>query len=136
MNRLFSLDGKLFHILSRIADLILLNVLWLLSSLPIITIGASTTALYYVMLKTKIPTLSEASFIHSSKTSANQLLSGCSFLLPEVQYLLITIFVLNPNLLMQSYCKHYCSSLGQLYLPLLSMSFLYWHVSIVVPGTC
>ncbi|WP_418494903.1 YesL family protein [Enterocloster bolteae] len=51
MNRLFSLDGKLFHILSRIADLILLNVLWLLSSLPIITIGASTTALYYVMLK-------------------------------------------------------------------------------------
>ena len=43
MNRLFSLDGKLFHILSRIADLILLNVLWLLSSLPIITIGAIWT---------------------------------------------------------------------------------------------
>lgn len=51
MNRLFSLDGKLFHILSRIADLILLNVLWLVTSLPVITIGASTTALYYVMLK-------------------------------------------------------------------------------------
>ena len=82
MNRLFSLDGKLFHILSRIADLILLNVLWLLSSLPIITIGASTTALYYVMLK--IVKNEDSSFIHSSKTSANQLLSGCSFLLPEV----------------------------------------------------
>ena len=48
---LFSLDGKLFHILSRIADLILLNVLWLITSVPIITIGASTTALYYVVLK-------------------------------------------------------------------------------------
>ena len=80
MNRLFSLDGKLFHILSRIADLILLNVLWLLSSLPIITIGASTTALYYVMLKIvkNEDSYIIRSFFHSF------LLSGCSFLLPEV----------------------------------------------------
>ena len=138
MNRLFSLDGKLFHILSRIADLILLNVLWLLSSLPIITIGASTTALYYVMLKIvkNEDSYIIRSFFHSFFQNIRQSTIICSFLLPEVQYLLITIFVLNPNLLMQSYCKHYCSSLGQLYLPLLSMSFLYWHVSIVVPGTC
>ncbi len=32
-------------------DLILLNILWLLCSVPFITIGASTTALYSVMLK-------------------------------------------------------------------------------------
>lgn len=51
MNRLFSLEGRLFQILSRITDLILLNVLWLITSLPVITIGASTTALYSVTLK-------------------------------------------------------------------------------------
>ena len=32
-------------------DLILLNILWLLCSVPFITIGASTTALYSVTLK-------------------------------------------------------------------------------------
>lgn len=37
--------------LTRIFDFILLNVLWLVCSLPVVTIGASTTALYAVMMK-------------------------------------------------------------------------------------
>lgn len=51
MHKLFSLDGHLFAILGKTADLILLNVLWVLCCLPIVTIGASTTALYSVSLK-------------------------------------------------------------------------------------
>lgn len=51
MGRIFAVDGKLFGLLSRIADLVILNLLWLLCSLPIVTIGASTTALYAVLLK-------------------------------------------------------------------------------------
>lgn len=51
MNKLLSFDGKLFEILGRAADFMLLNILWILTSLPLITIGASTTALYSVMLK-------------------------------------------------------------------------------------
>lgn len=41
----------IIRILNRIFDLIVLNVLWIIFSLPIVTIGASTTALYTVTLK-------------------------------------------------------------------------------------
>ena len=37
--------------MGRLADFIILNLLWVVCSIPIITIGASTTALYTVMLK-------------------------------------------------------------------------------------
>lgn len=45
------MDHVIIRILSRIWDIILLNLLWILTSLPIITIGASTTALYSMTLK-------------------------------------------------------------------------------------
>lgn len=51
MGKLFAVDGKLVAVLGRIADLVVLNLLWLLCSLPVVTIGASTTALYAVLLK-------------------------------------------------------------------------------------
>ncbi len=51
MGRIFAADGKLVTILSQIADLVILNLLWLLCSLPIVTIGASSAALYAVTLK-------------------------------------------------------------------------------------
>ncbi|MDO4966675.1 MAG: YesL family protein [Lachnospiraceae bacterium] len=51
MRRIFSLDGPLMSALSKFADIVLLNILFIICSLPIITIGASTTALYYVTLK-------------------------------------------------------------------------------------
>ena len=43
---MFSPDSKIMQILSRITDLILLNLLFLISCLPIFTIGAAITALY------------------------------------------------------------------------------------------
>ncbi len=45
------MDNIFVRVLTRIFDFILLNVLWLVCSLPIVTIGASTTALYAVMMK-------------------------------------------------------------------------------------
>lgn len=45
------LDNIFIRALSRIFDFILLNILWLVCSLPIVTAGASITALYSVMLK-------------------------------------------------------------------------------------
>lgn len=45
------LENPIVRGISRIADFVILNLLWLICSLPIITIGASTTALYSVMLK-------------------------------------------------------------------------------------
>lgn len=51
MSRIFDVEGPLFSGLSRLADLFWLNVLFIVCSIPIFTIGASATALYYVTLK-------------------------------------------------------------------------------------
>lgn len=45
------LDNPVMSAIGRAADFIILNLLWVICSLPVITIGASTTALYTVMLK-------------------------------------------------------------------------------------
>lgn len=49
--KLFSIDGPLYQFFSRLLDMIKLNFLWLLFSLPIITIGASTAAAFSITLK-------------------------------------------------------------------------------------
>ena len=46
MNRLFGMDSPLMVALMKIGDLLCLSVLWLVFSLPIFTIGASSAALY------------------------------------------------------------------------------------------
>ena len=45
------MDNVVTRALSRICDFVILNVLWLVCSVPIVTIGASTAALYSVMHK-------------------------------------------------------------------------------------
>lgn len=49
--KFFSVDGPLYNFFSRLLDMIKLNFLWLLCSLPVITIGASTAAAFSVTLK-------------------------------------------------------------------------------------
>lgn len=46
MSRIFSLEGSLMKTLDRVFNLLALSCMWLLFSLPIVTMGASTTALY------------------------------------------------------------------------------------------
>ncbi len=46
-----NLHGKLADLFSLIVDLVILNVLFVLTSLPVITLGASVTALYSVTLR-------------------------------------------------------------------------------------
>lgn len=48
---MFGIDSKLYEIISTIADLVILNLLFVICSLPIFTIGASTTALFGVTKK-------------------------------------------------------------------------------------
>lgn len=48
---LFNYDNPVWRFIGKLGDLILLNVLWLVCSIPVFTIGASTTAVYYVTLK-------------------------------------------------------------------------------------
>lgn len=51
MGQLFNMDNPVWQAMGRLADIMILSLLWLVCSIPIVTIGASTTALYYVTLK-------------------------------------------------------------------------------------
>lgn len=47
----FSTDSKLYKFMSRLTDLVKLNLMWLAFSLPVVTLGISTIAAYTVSLK-------------------------------------------------------------------------------------
>lgn len=45
MKNIFSMDNPVFQAISRLGDMFILSFLWLVTSLPVFTLGASTTAL-------------------------------------------------------------------------------------------
>lgn len=51
MGKLFNLDSPILKALGTLADLCILNIMTLIGCLPIITAGASITAMHYVLLK-------------------------------------------------------------------------------------
>ena len=51
MNQLFNPDNIVWTFLTRCVDLVILSLLWLLFSLPVVTAGASTAALYHSVRK-------------------------------------------------------------------------------------
>lgn len=74
MNNLFNPDNKFFTFMGKVADLMILNLLCIVCCLPIVTIGASITALYYVTLKMarNEETYIVKSFFHSFKENLKQ----------------------------------------------------------------
>lgn len=50
-NRIFDVDNVVFRAIDTIGKIFILNLLWVICSLPIFTIGASTTALIYASMK-------------------------------------------------------------------------------------
>lgn len=51
MRNIFNMDGPVITFLNKATDLVILNILYIICCIPVITIGASTTALYYVTLR-------------------------------------------------------------------------------------
>lgn len=51
MSGLFNPENKIWTGLSTAADLMLLNIMWFISCIPIITIGVATTSYYYTVHK-------------------------------------------------------------------------------------
>lgn len=51
MSKLFSLDSPVTNFLNNLTDMIILNIIYIVCCIPIVTIGAATTALYTVTLK-------------------------------------------------------------------------------------
>ncbi|MEH7386938.1 DUF624 domain-containing protein, partial [Bacillus sp. JJ1521] len=67
---MFSYDGKLFKVMGVIGNICFINLLWLISSLPIFTIPASTSAMLGVikdLLEGKEPSLAKVFFSHFKK---------------------------------------------------------------------
>ena len=51
MGKFFDMDSPVMRTLNKVADLMWLNILTLVCCLPVITAGASITAMHYVLLK-------------------------------------------------------------------------------------
>ncbi|MDE7017863.1 MAG: DUF624 domain-containing protein [Lachnospiraceae bacterium] len=51
MGRIFDLESPFMRFLNLVADLMILNFLMVICCLPVITIGAASTGMYYVLLK-------------------------------------------------------------------------------------
>ncbi len=51
MNRIFNMDNGVFRVLSKIIDCIYLSMLFIFTCIPIFTIGAAWTAMYYSVQK-------------------------------------------------------------------------------------
>ena len=62
MDQLFSTDGIIYRFLNKTGNIILATVLWLVGCVPIVTIGTSTAALYYTMVKS---VRREVGYVHS-----------------------------------------------------------------------
>lgn len=74
MNRLFTPDNPVMQLITKLAYSAYLNLLWFICCIPIVTVGASTTALYYVtlkMVKNEESCLTKA-FFHSFKENFKQ----------------------------------------------------------------
>ncbi len=51
MSSFFNMDNKIFGVLSKVADLFILNIIFLITCIPIVTIGAAIASMYQVTLK-------------------------------------------------------------------------------------
>lgn len=74
MRTILKFDGPLMSFITKITYSAYLNILWLICCLPIVTIGASTTALFYVSLKVaknEEGSITKA-FFHSFKANFRQ----------------------------------------------------------------
>lgn len=49
--KILGVEGDLIYVMTKTGQVIILNILWLVSCIPIFTIGTATTSLYYAMMK-------------------------------------------------------------------------------------
>lgn len=97
MREFFGFDGPVMRFLNRSADIIVLSVMWLLGCLPILTIGTSTTALYYASIKSVLKEGSAAkNFLRSYKENLKQ-----SILVELILVVVIYAMYLNWQLVFQ-----------------------------------
>ncbi len=74
MRGLFAIDGNIYKYMLKLYEVMVLNLLFIIASLPIVTIGAALTALYDVTLRMQVGTEKEmtGSFVKSFKKNGMQ----------------------------------------------------------------
>ncbi|MFV0502756.1 MAG: YesL family protein [Lachnospirales bacterium] len=91
MGGFFDLDGPFQKYGGLVADIIILSLLWTIFSIPIFTIGAATTSLFYVMTK-RANNRDEYMFMPFVKNFKNNFLQGTIlFFIFAFAYLVLTI---------------------------------------------
>ena len=74
LNKVFNVQNPFWQFMSVIFDLFLLNIMWLISCIPLITIGPATTAAFYTLIQRerKEDTSLWKDYVHSFKTNLRQ----------------------------------------------------------------
>lgn len=74
MRGLFAIDGNIYKYMLKLYEVMVLNLLFIIASLPIVTIGAALTALYDVTLRMQVGTEKEmtVSFVKSFRKNGMQ----------------------------------------------------------------
>ena len=125
MNDFFDLDAPLFRFLTRVADMVILSLLWLIGSLPLFTLGISSTALYYAVNKSLIEdrgTVSEEFFRACRRSFRQATLSFLALAVPES--------ILLADCFMTHYLKGQQAATGNLWIifTVLSICGLAWMI--------
>lgn len=91
LEKMFNYENPFWQAMTRIADILILNLVVIVFSLPIFTIGASWTAMYYTLLKIvrKEDTYILKEFWHSFKTNFKQATKIWLILLPIIIFLVL-----------------------------------------------
>lgn len=74
LGKIFGTEGRFTGLMTKFADLVLVNLLWLVCSLPVVTFATSTSALYYAVVKgiRKERGTPTKEFLHFFKTNWKQ----------------------------------------------------------------
>ena len=74
MRGLFAIDGNIYKYMLKLYEVMVLNLLFIIASLPIVTVGAALTALYDVTLHMQVGTEKEmtGSFVKSFRKNGMQ----------------------------------------------------------------
>lgn len=91
--KLFDYDSGLMRVLGKISDLVIVNILAVICCLPIITIGASMTALHYSLLKMKRDT-DNYPFRNFFKSFKQNFLQSTILWIINLAAILISVFAL------------------------------------------
>ena len=98
--KLFNYDSPFWSFMSRLADLIILNLLWIVFCIPVVTIGASTTAMYHVIRHWQKDSVSSImrDFFQSFKEDFKQATPVYLILLiPTVAVVMNAMLIFNPE---------------------------------------